>query len=149
MFFKYKKLIKEKMSLTNILFALDNTNKKSFNKSLLKYIILFSSINFVYRFPQLILYFILKYYKFKYSLDLSSSSSVNNTDFDPNKWHNWSQFGYFCHFKKNCQNLFQISEQFFKISFISNFFILFFTNKTFRKKMKIFLMNFKINFKSF
>ena len=142
MFFKYRKIIKEKIRLSTILLN-SSKGKPSIENNLLKYIILFSSINFIFRLPELILFFISKYFNLKNMLAIF----IPILDTSKLNFSALNEFEDFCFFKKNCQKLLKTSQTIFKISFVSNIFVLFFTNKTFKKKMKIYFSCLKQNIK--
>ena len=128
MFFTYRKLIQKKLQLQLQLQPQKKPDLK--DNSLLKFIILFSVFNILFRLPEFLLFIYIKYYKFKFTSKLALKSRIE-----------WNEFDYNFYYKQNFDKLFKASNVLFKIPFLSLFFILLLTNKLFKEKVKLIFRN--------
>ena len=123
-FIKYKMAIQNKLKLG----ILTSKNKILSYNSLIRFIIINSVLSLLLRSPQLILFIITKYYKFKYTSKLLAQFQVDFNDLDFNIVS-----------KQYFDKIYKTSQFLSKTSLLLLFFILFFTNITFKKKIKLFL----------
>ena len=124
MFIYYKKALENKKNV------ITTGNKKS-NKTnrLIKFIFLFTIVNFVLRIPELGLFFISKVYIFQYTIESKNFLRISNLNSEDPK--------YSCFiFRQYCDKILKLAQELFRVSFLSNFFTLLFSNKTFRQKFK-------------
>ena len=127
MFFKYKDAMKKKAKITSTRANLKNDSSK--DNKLLRIIIIFALINFLIRLPEMILFCVIRYYQLKASykkflfLFNFEDSYTNVTE-------------YVCYYGQNCEKIEKAARIFYKISFLSNIFFLYLTNKIFRNKIK-------------
>ena len=120
MFFKYKKAIIEKSKILN-----SKQNDTKNDNKMLRIIISFAIFNFFSRLPEIILYCITKYHILIYT----------NTRFEGLQT-NASLMEFICELRQNCEKIFKAVQVLFKVTFLSNFLVLYSMNKLFRRKIK-------------
>ena len=140
MFNNYKKALKEKAKISSVSQNMKTKNSSN-EKRLLRLIISFAMVNFFLRLPEFIVFIILKYYKLvlsnKFFTFLNSQSKYDLIDYNA--------IEYVCSYKQNCEKLFKSFQVLFKLSYLTNIFILCFMNKIFRNKLDAYALRMKKN----